>query len=121
MSLMRKFRILGIILAMFLVLSCAGLQSQPMTEQDYYDEATGWWLDTEQNFKTVYLVSTDLEQKEMLPFLKILHESKQVLDMWGLKVQGGDPTLDQVQQWKNYKNDMVLLILNNYKEKTDGG
>lgn len=122
---MRKIKFIGMILALFMVAvlvgGCATTGDQPMTEQDYYDEAVGWWLDTEQNFKLIYLTKTRDEQREYLPFLRLLHQSKGVLDMWELKIQGGQPADVQIDHWKSYKNDLIMMFYNNYKEKKDGG
>lgn len=113
----RHLRIIPILLVIFFVFGCVATQEVPMTEQDYYDEAAGWWLDTQQSFKQIYLTKTEAEQKEYLPFLKILHQAKEILDLWQMKIDGGVPADNQIDQWKAYKNDLIMMIYNNYREK----
>ena len=86
---MRKLRILGIILALFLVVGCAHTQ----TQQGAYYEALGVWYDTGMQFKRYYQAADPATQA-----------------MW-------QPTDGDVYAWKALKNDILFYMAANIQGK----
>ena len=113
---MRKYSVL-IIAILMVIVSCAANNGAVKTQQDYYDDALSFWYNTEQNFKLIYNGATDQEKAEMIPFAKVLRDSKKVLDLWKMNLDGGQPTADSIERWKALKNELIIMILNNYKKE----
>ena len=114
---MRKF--VPVIIALFLVMSLTGcgiMPVKPQTPETIYDQAMGWWVDTEQNFKRVYVASEPADQAAMLPFAEALLDVKHVLNLWNLYLEGGQATGMYSQSFKDKKNDLIMMIVNGYKE-----
>lgn len=121
----RKLKFIGIILTVFLVMSMLGcglnqVQKTPLTAQDVYDEALGFWLDIEKNFKYAYEMSTDIEQAEMLLFANRLYQAKLLLNAWDRHLKGGSPTDTDVDKFLKIKNEMIFMQANKYRDKGGG-
>ena len=115
---MRNRHIIAIIIVFLMaIVSCAANNGAVKTPQDYYDNALSFWYNTEQNFKLIYNGATDQEKAEMIPFAKALRDSKRVLDLWKMNLEGGQPTADSIERWKVLKNELIIMILNNYKKE----
>jgi len=115
-----KRRSIGVIIALFLlvgIVGCGGGQIKEMSSTDLYYEALGYWYTTEQNFKLVYNSTTEEQQNEMKDFVKLLYDSKQVLNLWKLHADGSLPTTDDMAKWRELKNQLILYVLNEYKKK----
>jgi len=90
---------------------------KPMTAQEVYDEALGFWYDTEQNFKMFYEAAAPAEQADMLVFANRLYEAKQILNLWAIHLKGEKATTTDTDKWKRMKNELIFMIANQYRKK----
>ena len=113
---MRKYRILGVILSLFLIAGCmqgcAGTQTKGA---DYY-QALGVWYDTGMQFRRYYEAADEATKARWDVELRpLLIKAKEVLDIWYIHLDDGQPTDGDIAQWKDLKNDILFYIANNMK------
>ena len=112
---MRKLRILGVILALFLVVGCAHTQ----TQQGAYYEALGVWYDTGLQFKRYYQAADpETQAKWDVELRPLLIKAKEVLDIWYIHMDDGQATDGDMMAWKDLKNDILFYMAKNIKEYT---
>ena len=111
---MRKFKFIGIILALFLVAGCAHTQ----TQQGAYYEALGVWYDTGMQFKRYYQAADPATQAMWdADFRPLLIKAKEVLDIWYIHMDDGQPTDGDVHAWQALKNDILFYMAANIQGK----
>ena len=117
---MRKFKILGLILALFFVVGCfQGCAGTQQTKDGSYYEALGIWYDTGMQFKRYYEASDPATQAKWdAEFRPLLIKAKEVLDMWYIHIDDGQSGTGDLAQWKDLKNDILFYMAQNMKEKT---
>ena len=113
---MRKLRILGVILALFLVVGCASMQT---TQEEGYYKALGVWYDTGLQFKRYYLAADEATQiKWDAEFRPMLIQAKEVLNVWYIHMDDGQPTDGDYEAWRELKNDLLFYMATNIQGKT---
>jgi len=112
---MRKFKILGIILALFLVVGMVGCAGTQVKGSDYY-QALGIWYDTGMQFKRYYQAAdADTQVKWDAELRPLLIKAKEILDIWYVHMDDGQPTDSDMAQWQDLKNDILFYIAQNMK------
>ena len=113
---MKKFKFIGVILALFLIVSCAGVQH---SKEGAYFEALGIWYDTGMQFKRYYEASDLITQANMDAEIRpLLVKAKEILDIWFIHMDDGADTSGDAATWKDLKNDILFYMAKNMKDKT---
>ena len=111
---MRKLRFLGVILALFLVVGCAGMQT---TDEGSYLKALGVWYDAGMQFKLYYEVADPATQARWdYEFRPLLIKAKEVLDVWYIHMDDGQGTSGDMAKWKDLKNDILFYMATQMKD-----
>jgi hypothetical protein len=119
MDLMRKFRFIGVILALLFIVSivsCAGMKT---TEEGAYYKALGVWYDTTLQFKRYYLAADeDTQAKWDDEFVPLLLKAKDVLNIWYVHMDDGQSTARDYEEWLGLKNELLFYMATNIQGKT---
>jgi len=110
----RNFRFAAaLILSVFLIASCAGLQRAETPIQSYA-KALGIWVDSATQFKLYYEITDEATQAKWdEEFKPVLVRSKEILDIWKMRLDIGQTTADQMEQWKLLKNELLVYLATN--------
>ena len=96
---MGNFKWVSVILALFLVVGCAGLQSN--TQEGAYYKALGVWYDTGMQFKRYYLAADPEKQAVWdVEFRPMLIKSLVILDIWYVHMVDGLATNEVIEMWQ---------------------
>ena len=106
---------LVLLLVMFFVVGCGGFQlTIPQTQDEIYFEALGLWSDTVTNYNNMYATAdAGTRAKFDNEFKPVLLQAKDILNAWDIIRGAGGPTKDNVQAWKDIKNELLLYLTNN--------
>jgi len=113
---MRKLKWVGVILALCLVMGCAAMKT---TEEGTYYKALGCWYDTTLQFKRYYTAADEEQQMKWdAEFRPMLIHAKEILNMWYIHLDDGQPTAGDYESWKELKNDLLFYFAQNIKGQT---
>lgn len=106
----QRTRVIAAVLALFFVVGCAGMQLGE-SQSEIYFKALGVWYDTGMQYKTYYSrVDEETKIKWDNEFRPKLIMAKEVLNLWKFHMQNNDSTVDDMQKWKDIKNELLLYI-----------
>ena len=106
----RNLKLFVAICLAFFMVSCSMLQVAD-TPIAAYSEALGCWTDSVTQFKFYYEKADDETKarwdKEFRP---ILTKAKDVLNLWKTHLDAGGSTINDMEQWKPLKNEIIYYI-----------
>jgi len=110
-------KLIAVIVALAFVVGCAGMQLGQSQDEIYY-KALGVWYDAGVQFK-FYYEKADEATKEKWDdeFRPLLIKSKEILNVWNFHLQNDDPTADDIQRWKQMKNELLFYIATQMKKE----
>ena len=107
---MRKFRICAVLCAMFLVVSCAALQTSE-SPIEMYAKALGSWTDAVTQFKFYYERADDeTKAKWDKEFRPTLIKAKELLNLWKMHLDTDGDTAGDYEAWKSMKNEIIYYL-----------
>ena len=104
----QRNKLIAIIIALAFMVGCAGLQ---MSNQEKYYNALGVWYDMGMQFKRYYAIADPALQEQWdAEFRPLLIKAKDVLNIWYVHLYDNEPTADDMENWKQIKNDLLFYI-----------
>jgi len=100
------------------VVSCVGLQIKESPAETYY-KALGVWYDAGSQFRFYYEKCEDevLRAKWDREFRPLLIKAKEVLNIWNFHLQNDEVAVEDIQSWKQMKNELLFYIATQMKKE----